>query len=83
MAASPALTAKIVSLFLMGLITLVLGLLPIYLSRWLDWKNSKKGRFAVSALGCFGAGVILTTCITHMMPEVKEFLVINVDAVSF
>lgn len=78
--ATAATTAKIISLCLMGLITLVLGLLPIQLSKCVDWKNSRKGRFAVSALSCFGGGVILTTCITHMMPEVKEFLVANVDA---
>merc|ERR1739848_833250 len=28
----------------------------------------------LTALNCFGAGVILTTCFTHMLPEVNEGL---------
>merc|ERR1712223_298216 len=29
---------------------------------------------ALTALNCFGAGVILTTCFTHMLPEINEML---------
>ena len=29
---------------------------------------------ALTALNCFGAGVILTTCFTHMLPEANEAL---------
>ena len=36
-------------------------------------KNSK-AQYALTALNCFGAGVILTTCFTHMIPEVNEML---------
>ena len=29
---------------------------------------------ALSYLACYGGGVILATCFTHMMPEVDRFL---------
>jgi len=33
----------------------------------------------VSCLNCFGGGVILTTVLTHMLPEVNHFLEYNID----
>ena len=74
------LIAKIGSMLILGGFSLVLGLLPIKiiekfgLSK-LDAKGKNtKAQLALSALNCFGAGVILTTSFTHMLPEVREIL---------
>ena len=37
-----------------------------------------KGDVFISCLACFGGGVILTTCLTHMLPEVNFFLQNNI-----
>ncbi|TRY68979.1 hypothetical protein TCAL_09729, partial [Tigriopus californicus] len=65
----------------LGGVSLIVGILPIKLSQCFDWKSerSKKNNFLFSALSCFGAGVILTTCLTHMLPEVNEFLEFNIQ----
>ncbi|TRY69311.1 hypothetical protein TCAL_09730 [Tigriopus californicus] len=75
------LTAKVVSMCVLGGVSLIVGILPIKLSQYFDWKSerSKKSNFLLSALSCFGAGVILTTCLTHMLPEVNEFLEFNIQ----
>ena len=33
----------------------------------------------ISALSCFGGGIVLTTCLTHMLPEVNHMLRKNVQ----
>ncbi len=80
------LVAKIVSIFVLGGVAIFLGLLPIKLvdyfnKRYKDnlEKNAKKKtsitQIVLTALNCFGAGVILTTCFTHMLPEVDHLLI--------
>jgi len=72
------LVAKIGSIIILGTVSIFFGLIPIRIAEKfslteLDKKreNSKAGIF-VTALNCFGAGVILTTCFTHMLPETGE-----------
>merc|ERR1719402_985218 len=43
-----------------------------------DLSPGKRGGFIVSCLSCFGGGVILTTALTHMLPEVNLFLQYNI-----
>merc|ERR1712142_215984 len=65
---------------------LLVGGLPIAVVRKMGWDTkedfnaSKKAQVALTCLNCFGAGVILTTCITHMLPEVNMFLQLNIEA---
>lgn len=76
------LIAKIVSMCLLGGVSLLLGILPIKLADTLLNQDSTfggKSKFFISALNCFGAGVILTTCLTHMLPEVNHFLQLNIQ----
>eukprot|EP00095_Tigriopus_kingsejongensis_P011255 maker-scaffold708_size108518-snap-gene-0.13 protein:Tk11255 transcript:maker-scaffold708_size108518-snap-gene-0.13-mRNA-1 annotation:"zinc transporter zip3 isoform x1" len=75
------LTAKIVSMCVLGGVSLLLGILPIKIAQFYDWKSgtNTRSQFLISALSCFGAGVILTTCLTHMLPEVNEFLEFNIQ----
>ena len=72
--------AKIGSMFILGGFSLFFGLIPIKIVEKfglssLDKKSkNSKTQLALTALNCFGAGVILTTCFTHMLPEVNEML---------
>jgi hypothetical protein len=79
------LVAKIVSMCILGGVSLFLGLLPIKLVDHLKSsdknaksKSNNRTQLFLTALNCFGAGVILTTCFTHMLPEVNEFVQTNV-----
>lgn len=81
-----SLVAKISSMCILGGVSLFLGLLPIKLSAVFNLQKSasdfsnkpNKSSLLLSALSCFGAGVILTTCLTHMLPEVNYFLNHNI-----
>ena len=74
------LTAKIVTMVLLGGISLIVGLIPILFRNCLR-KGQKNGKTEtiISCLACFGGGVILTTCLTHMLPEVNLFLQQNIE----
>ena len=84
------LVAKILSMVILGGFSLLLGLVPMKLVEKYNLKetssatntdNKKENKkvttfkhLALTALNCFGAGVILTTCFTHMLPEANEAL---------
>jgi zinc transporter 1/2/3 len=69
--------AKIIALVLLGLVSILIGFLPVTLRRWIDtspgagrnwsWKNT-----LVSFLLCFGGGVIMATSLVHILPEVRK-----------
>ena len=69
----------------LGGISLLLGMLPVLLKRCCNIGQSAtpKGQLLISALSCFGGGVILTTCFTHMLPEVNLFLALNIEKGQF
>ncbi|XP_023347914.1 zinc transporter ZIP1 [Eurytemora carolleeae] len=81
------LAAQIVSMFGLGLVSWVIGVLPIF--------GVKRGWFKVSEvqsplrqlfyslLLCFGGGVILTSCLTHMLPDVREIYLIASSTGAF
>ena len=75
------LIAKIGSMCILGCCSLCFGLIPIKLVDKFALTDEparsyehSKGKAALTALNCFGAGVILTTCFTHIIPEVNEVL---------
>jgi len=82
----PAVLPKVVSMVLLGGVSLLVGCLPIAVVKKMGWdsaedfNHSKRAQVALTCLNCFGAGVILTTCITHMLPEVNMFLQLNIEA---
>ena len=81
-----ATSAKIVSMILLGGISLFLGLLPLLLKKCNvvgQSTSSRRGKFVVSAMSCFGGGVILATCFTHMLPEVNTFMKKNIQEGHF
>ena len=77
------LSAKLGSIFILGGFSLFFGLIPMKITEKFSLseientgKNTKASLF-VTALNCFGAGVILTTCFTHMLPETGEVFEYN------
>ena len=77
--------SKLVSMFVLGVFSVFFGVLPIIIQRCCvknddktSKKTSNKGQLFMSAITCFGGGVILTTSLTHMLPEVNLLLESNV-----
>ena len=82
------LVAKVVSMFGLGLVTWFVGVLPLLGVRkgWLKDSETQQTQRMInlfSALLCFGGGVILTSCLTHMLPDVNEVFVSAVNSNSF
>ena len=71
-----AYTAKIIAMVVLGLGAFILGILPLRLLSCLKWDSegpkTLAGNLILSGLLCFGGGVLLATCFTHMLPEVNE-----------
>jgi zinc transporter 1/2/3 len=70
------LVSKIVSMIGLGFITWIIGVIPILgVNRGWSLKildQSGKKLLLYSMLLCFGGGVILSSCMTHMLPDVRE-----------
>ena len=62
------LTVQVAGLVMLGGGSLLAGLLPLCLRGVTARLSSGPG---LSYLACYGGGVILATCFTHMMPEVR------------
>lgn len=63
-------SAKILAMLTLGGGCLLVGLLPAFINR----TRRRRRQFSVSAMLCFGAGVLLSTSLVHMLPEVRENL---------
>jgi len=82
------LAARIVSMICLGLVTWIIGILPLFGLRrgWLspsESAQSDKVKILLSTLTCFGGGVILTSCLTHMLPDVNEVAAAAMEAGTF
>ena len=64
------LTTKIVTMSILGLVSLIVGFIPMIVAKKVNLERGSRGATVVSCLSCFGGGVILTTALTHMLPEV-------------
>lgn len=66
-------TTKIVVMILLGGISTCLGFIPMYVGKWFRNKDgTQKHGTIFSCLLCFGGGVLLATCLLHMLPEIRE-----------
>ena len=70
------LISKIVSMLCLGLVTWVVGVIPLLGVRmgWMSKSETQQSHKTVVILSClmsFGGGVILTSCLTHMLPDVN------------
>jgi len=73
------LTTKIITMSILGLVSLIVGFIPMLVAKKVNLEKGSRGATVVSCLSCFGGGVILTTALTHMLPEVNLFLQYNID----
>jgi len=69
--------SKVISLFAMGILTIIAAFLPIFLlQRFKDSLTNKSSRRkldkGLSLLNCFVGGVFLATTLVHMLPEARE-----------
>ncbi len=69
--------AKTISMVLLSVVTLILGLIPIPIANYLNWRKggnemSSFAKNVLSGLLCFGAGVLMATAIVHLLPEVHD-----------
>ncbi|XP_055633984.1 zinc transporter ZIP3-like [Toxorhynchites rutilus septentrionalis] len=62
--------SKLLAILVLGVGSFVSGIFPLYLS---NGKSGNRSR-VVSALLCFGAGVLLATALVHILPDVRESL---------
>merc|ERR1719328_697915 len=72
----------------LGLITWIIGILPLFGVKigWLSSSESRQTPFVqtlLSVMICFGGGVILTSCLTHMLPDVNEVAAAAMEAGTF
>ena len=70
-------TAKILSMVLLGGVSLILGFLPLKIGVYFLQDNKGWKRTLTSVLLCFGGGVLFETSIIHMLPEVIHTLKIE------
>ncbi|XP_013195697.1 zinc transporter ZIP3 [Amyelois transitella] len=63
-------TAKAIAMLTLGLGSFVTGMLPACFSE----TTRQRHPLFISCLLCFGAGVLLATSLTHMLPEAREDL---------
>jgi len=88
MAADLLLVSKIVSMLVLGLATWIIGLIPLisvkrgWLSRKENDGDSRMGN-VLSCLMCFGGGVIMTSSLAHMLPDVNEVLDLSLEHKTF
>lgn len=77
---------KVFSMVALGLVTWIIGLLPLIGVKkgWLqNIEQTPRRLLLYSLLLCFGGGVILTSCLTHMLPHVREVYETAVDKGAF
>jgi len=88
MAVDLLLAAKIVSMLVLGLATWIIGIVPLFSVKrgWLSRKESDgESRMGnvLSCLMCFGGGVIMTSSLAHMLPDVNEVLELSLEHGTF
>ncbi|KAL1230379.1 Zinc transporter ZIP3 [Trichinella spiralis] len=73
---------KITFLFLLFVVTLLAGIFPVKLLQILrkqvtsDKKRRRWPSITLCSLSCFNGGVFLATCFLHLLPEVREDLLV-------
>lgn len=65
--------AKVVAMAVLFCASMIFGLLPFFLARTSKWHQlNKDSNVMVSTLLAFGGGVLLSTTLLHMLPEISE-----------
>ena len=82
------LASKIVSMLILGLASWIIGLVPMVAVRrgWISRKESEgspRMTRILSYMMCFGGGVIMTSSLTHMLPDVNDVLAESIENGTF
>ena len=82
------LASKIVSMLILGLASWIIGLVPMVAVRrgWISRKESEgspRMTAILSYMMCFGGGVIMTSSLTHMLPDVNDVLEESIENGTF
>jgi len=82
------LAAQVISMVCLGLVTWLIGVFPLISVRrgWLSKDESEASpRLTVilSCLMCFGGGVIMTSSLAHMLPDVRDVLEVSLEHGTF
>lgn len=67
-------TVKVAALLLLAAVRLLAGLTPIMFASSLRTWGEQRVEACSSLALCFGGGVLLSSCMLHMIPEVRESL---------
>lgn len=65
--------AKIIALILLGFGSFIVGVFPACINR----RSLLSFPLTLTGLLCFGAGVLMSTALVHMLPEVREIFKLN------
>jgi len=65
-------TTKLITMTLLAVVSLILGFLPLKISKYFINDDNIWKRTFTSVLLCFGGGVLFATSFIHMLPEVRE-----------
>jgi zinc transporter 1/2/3 len=66
---------KCLVMVLLTILSIILGLIPYFIIRYTKSSlsmNSNRYHLFLTILSCFGAGVLLSTALLHVLPEVRE-----------
>ena len=63
-------TTKLITMTLLAIVSLILGFLPLKISKYFINDDNIWKRTFTSVLLCFGGGVLFATSFIHMLPEV-------------
>lgn len=64
--------AKGMTMAVLFFTSFILGILPIKLAMWFNWRENARNNIYVKILLGFGGGVLLCTTFIHLLPEVAE-----------
>lgn len=69
-------TVKIIALLILGMAKLIAGLTPMHLVEVLKGGYGERQVKCITSLSmCFGGGVLLSSCMLHMIPKVRDGLI--------
>ncbi|XP_011696963.1 PREDICTED: zinc transporter ZIP1-like isoform X2 [Wasmannia auropunctata] len=69
------LTAKAVTMVVLCAVSTIMGIVPMFLAKWLKWDMSDQNPRSMRTVGIllgFGGGVLFSTTFLHLIPEVAE-----------
>lgn len=83
----PVDVAKVAAMFILSLLPILLGVVPIFIVSRMKLMPNKNGlsntaKLVTTCFSCFSGGVLIATALLHLLPEIQEgFTDLNTDQV--